>query len=311
MNAATPLTSEHEKNSAALSSVGAAIFLTTLKLIIGLMTGSLGILSEAAHSGLDLAAALMTFFAVRVSGKPPDEHHTYGHGKVENLSALAETLLLLATCVWIIFEAYDRLFVHEVKVDASIWAFAVMAVSIGVDVTRSRMLSRVAHKYNSQALEADALHFGTDIWSSSVVIVGLIGIKLADYFPGLAFLAKADAVAALVVALIVVWVSLQLGKKAIDALLDRAPQGLAARIEAAVEAIPGIVDCHAVRLRPSGPHSFADLHVLIAGDMKLEQVHLLTEQVEAVVGAILPGVEVVVHAEPHTPDASPRSTPAG
>ena len=158
---------------AAGTSVIAAIFLTTMKLIVGLATGSLGILAEAAHSALDLGAALITFFAVRVSDRPADETHLYGHGKVENLSALAETILLFVTCGWIIYEAVNRLFFEMVEVDPSIWAFLTMGISIVVDFSRSRVLSRAAKKYQSQALEADALHFSTDIWSSSVVIIGL------------------------------------------------------------------------------------------------------------------------------------------
>ena len=154
---------EREKRNAALSSVVAAVFLTALKLIVGLMTGSLGILAEAAHSGLDLIAALVTFFAVRIADRPPDEQYRYGYGKVENLSALIETLLLLVTCVWIIYEAIQRLFFKPVEIEATLWAFGVMVISIVVDVSRSRILYRAARKHNSQALEADALHFSTDI----------------------------------------------------------------------------------------------------------------------------------------------------
>ncbi|MFN2227301.1 MAG: cation diffusion facilitator family transporter, partial [Anaerolineae bacterium] len=198
-----------EKRAAALSSVVAAIFLTALKLVVGLMTGSLGILAEAAHSGLDLVAALVTFFAVRIADRPPDEHYRYGYGKVENLSALIETLLLLITCVWIIYEAIQRLFFKPVAIEASLWAFGVMAVSIVVDISRSRILYRAARKHNSQALEADALHFSTDIWSSSVVIGGLGLVWLSGRLgPEWAWLAQGDAVAALVVAAIVVYVSL-------------------------------------------------------------------------------------------------------
>ena len=174
-----------EKNSAAFASVMAAIGLTVFKLVVGIMTNSLGILAEAAHSGLDLVAALVTFFAVRWSGHPADQEHQYGHGKVENLSALFETGLLLLTCVWIIYEALRRLLFQTAIVDATFWAFLVMFVSIGVDISRSRMLSRTAIKYNSQALEADALHFSTDIWSSVVVILGLVGVRLAGQLPAL------------------------------------------------------------------------------------------------------------------------------
>ncbi|HEY6074066.1 MAG TPA: cation diffusion facilitator family transporter, partial [Anaerolineales bacterium] len=153
---------QKEKSAAALSSVVAAVGLTSFKITVGLLTNSLGILAEAAHSGLDLVAALMTFFAVRIADKPADREHNFGHGKVENLSALFETVLLLATSAWIIYEAVQRLFYKSVHVEASIWSFIVMGSSIVIDYTRSRILYRAARKYNSQALEADALHFSTD-----------------------------------------------------------------------------------------------------------------------------------------------------
>ena len=296
---------EIEKGNAALNSVLAALLLTGLKVVVGIMSGSLGILAEAAHSGLDLLAAIVTLIAVRVSSIPADQNHAYGHGKVENLSALVETLLLLATCVWIISEAVERLTAHEVVVDASIWTFLVMAVSIVVDVTRSRMLYRAARKYRSQALEADALHFSTDIWSSAVVIVGLAGVKLAGWFPHLSYMKRADAVAALMVAVIVVAVSLQLGRRTIQALLDAAPAGAAARIQEAVQSLDQVINCHAVRVRQSGPHYFVDLHILLEGGMSLHAAHEMTEQVEQTVQAILPGADVTVHPEPQ-PGTHPR-----
>ena len=199
-------TEDREKRSAALSSLVAAIGLTAMKIVVGVLTGSLGILAEAAHSGLDLVAALMTYVAVRISGRPADSTHLYGHGKVENLSALAEALLLFITCGWIIWEAMRRLFFHQVEVEVTIWSFAVMATSIVIDVSRSRMLSHTAKKYNSQALEADALHFETDVWSSSVVILGLACVKLGEWAPSLGWLREGDAVAALGVSALVIWV---------------------------------------------------------------------------------------------------------
>ena len=299
-----------EKNAAALNSVGAAALLTGLKIVVGLLSGSLGILAEAAHSGLDLVAAVVTLVAVRVAGKPPDQSHPYGHGKVENLSALVETLLLLATCGWIIYESIRRLISGQAHVDASFWAFAVMGISIVVDISRSRMLARVAAKHRSQALEADALHFSTDVWSSAVVVVGLVGVKLADYFPGLDFLHRADAVAALVVGGIVVIVSGRLGWRPIEALLDTSPAGAAETIKAKVEKVEKVLDCHAIRVRHSGPHYFVDLHITLDGEQPLHAAHALTEEVERVVGEVLPGADVTVHPEPNierpkAPAASP------
>src|SRR3989442_9924446 len=154
-----------EKRAVAGNSVLAAFAIPALKIVVGATTGSLGILSEAAHSGLDLIAAIVTFFSVRVSDKPADADHQYGHGKVENFSAFIETGLLLLTCVWIIYEAVKRLFFRHVEIEPGIAAFVVMFLSMIVDYWRSRALGKIAAKYDSQAFEADALHFSIDIWS--------------------------------------------------------------------------------------------------------------------------------------------------
>ena len=287
-----------EKGNAAISSVIAAVFLTSMKLVIGLMTGSLGIIAEAAHSGLDLIAALITFFAVRVSDRPADESHLYGHGKVENLSALAETALLLVTCGWIIYEAFNRLSGQAVEVDPSVWAFLTMGISIVVDFSRSRILARAAKKYQSQALEADALHFSTDIWSSSVVIIGLALVKFGELTGQQAIFVRADAVAALIVALIVIYVSLQLGRRTVDALLDTAPSGLAAQIAAAAAAVDGVSQVAQTRVRGSGNQVFVDLRVAVPRHLSFEESHAVTHQVQQAVRAISPNADVVVHAAP-------------
>ncbi|MBM3125849.1 MAG: cation transporter [Chloroflexi bacterium] len=294
---------QKEKSSAALSSVVAAVGLTSFKFIVGLVTNSLGILAEAAHSALDLVAAVMTFFAVRVADKPADREHPFGHGKVENVSALFETLLLLATSGWIIYEAIQRLRSPELEVEVSIWSFLVMGTSIVVDVTRSRMLFAAAKKHNSQALEADALHFSTDIWSSSVVILGLIFVLLGRLFPGLGFLEKGDAIAALVVAVIVVFVSGELGMRSIHALMDAAPgNGEHDRILKEVRRIKGISNVHAVRIRSVGAGWFVDMHVTMDGELTLNESHALTEKIERKVKAILPKSDVTIHAEPIEPE---------
>ena len=290
----------HEKRSAAMSSVIAAVGLTGFKIIVGLATGSLGILAEAAHSGLDLIAAMMTFLAVRISGKPADRNHLYGHGKVENLSGFFETLLLLVTCAWIIYEAIHRLLFHTTDLKVNLWSFTVMITSIVVDVSRSRILYRTARKYNSQALEADALHFSTDIWSSAVVILGLFCVKLSEWAPDLAFLRQADSVAAMLVGLIVVYVSIRLGIRTIQALLDVAPIGMEKKIISAVQALPGITDCHSVRLRYSGPQLFVDIHILVDGNQTLKDAHNLTEEIERVIQKLVPNADVTVHPEPNS-----------
>jgi len=292
-------TANKEKRAAALSSVVAAVGLTAFKIVVGLVTNSLGILAEAAHSALDLMAAVMTLFAVRVADKPADQGHPFGHGKAENVSALFETLLLLATSVWIIYEAVHRLTNPQVHVTISIWSFLVMGTSIVVDVTRSRMLARAAKKHNSQALEADALHFSTDIWSSSVVILGLVLVLASRAFPSLAFLEKGDAIAALMVAIIVIVVGGQLGMRSIQALLDSAPKhGEVERITRAVGRMRKVANVHAVRVRSSGARWFVDLHVTMDGSTSLNESHRVTERIEKKVHGILPGSDVTVHVEP-------------
>ncbi len=304
-------TAQKEKRSVALLSVLAAVGLTTFKLIVGLLTNSLGILAEAAHSGLDLVAAAMTYFAVRVSDKPPDTSHHFGHGKVENLSALFETLLLLLTSGWIIYEAIDRLFFHPAQVEASIWAFVVMGTSIVIDINRSKMLYKAARKYNSQALEADALHFSTDIWSSSVVILGLVGVTLARYLPHLDWMHAADSVAALVVAVIVIYVSGQLGWRTVSALLDTAPKGMVEKIEQAASRVVGVVDAHAVRIRPSGAHWFIDMHVTMDGSVTLKEAHAATERIERAIQKHIAMADVTVHVEPaESGKIKPKKRPA-
>ncbi len=295
------LEGQREKLWAAISSLGAAVFLTGLKLGVGLWTNSLGILSEAAHSAMDLMAAGMTVWAVQLASRPADSRHTYGHYKVENLSALFQAVLLLATCGWIVYEGIHRLVVAEpAEVKANVWAFLVVLLSIGVDWSRSRVLARAARKYQSQALEADALHFSTDIFSSMVVLLGLVGVAVADR-GGPAWLVGADAAAALVVAVLVIGLTLRLAKKAIEELLDTVPAYLQAQLTAALQQVPGLVEVDQVRVRRSGAKVFADLTVRVLPTSTLEQSHQLAHQAEQAVRSLLPGADVVVHVEPLGP----------
>jgi cation diffusion facilitator family transporter len=290
---------DREKRSVALWSLAAAVLLTTTKTVIGLSTQSLGVLAEAAHSGLDLAAAAVTLWAVHISSRPADPDHTYGHGKFENLSALFETFLLLATCVWIIFEAVRRLwFAEPIHVEANVWAFLVVALSIAVDLSRSRALARAAQKHQSQALEADALHFSSDVWSSSVVLLGLCGVWAAGNWPKLAWLAEADSVAAFGVAAIVVWVSLRLGKKSVEDLLDTVPTHLRDEVWRAAQDVPGVLAVRQVRLRRSGPEMFADVSLSIDRAAALEKAHEIADLTEAAIRVVLPKADVLVHVEP-------------
>src|ERR1700726_264820 len=290
-------TMQAEKRSVAGNSVLVAIAITALKIVVGVTTGSLGILSEAAHSGLDLIAAIITLLSVRVSDKPADADHQYGHGKVENFSAFIETALLLLTCVWIIYEAAKRLFFRHVEIEPSLAAFVVMFISMGVDFWRSRALGRIAAKYDSQALEADALHFSTDIWSSGIVVLGLILVLLGRIY-GIGWLRDADPVAALFVAGVVVYVSWRLARKTIDALLDAAPAGVRNKIVAAVSTVDGLLEVDRVRIRRAGNRYFADLSVGVARNVTFQRSEQMAEAVTDAVHDVLPDADVVVHSIP-------------
>jgi cation diffusion facilitator family transporter len=289
-----------EKRTVALRSLFAAVFLTALKLTVGLLTGSLGILSEAAHSGLDMVAAILTYFSVRVSDKPADADHQYGHEKIENFSAFLQTGLLMITCFWIVYEAGRRLFFAHVEVDLSGWAFAVMGTAIIVDFFRSRELRDTARKYRSQALEADALHFRTDVWSSGVVVLGLIAVWLGKLLrlPGLQM---ADPLAALAVAGIVVWISIRLGRRTIDALLDAAPQGLRGRISEAVRTVDGVVSIDRVRIRNAGSKYFVDANIAVERSVPFDYLPEIQSKVSARIAEIVPDADVMIHTEPDAP----------
>ena len=278
-----------------MNSVFAAVAITSLKIVVGISTGSLGILSEAAHSGLDLVAAAITYLSVRVSDKPADADHQYGHGKVENFSAFIETGLLLLTCVWIVYEATKRLFFHSIEIEPSAWAFVVMGISIVVDFWRSRRLKRIADKYDSQALLADALHFSTDIWSSAVVILGL-ALVMAGRTYSVPWLVKADPIAALVVACIVVYVSWRLARQTIDALLDGAPAGVRSKIIDSVSRIDGVLEIDRVRIRRGGSKYFADVSIAMSRNVTFQKSEQVANEVSAAIRELLPGADVMVNA---------------
>ncbi len=279
-----------EKKRVALSSVLAAMAITALKLIVGLETNSLGILSEAAHSGLDLIAAIMTYFAVSISDRPPDKEHHYGHGKIENISAFLETLLLVVTCTWIVTEAVSRLASGTAHVEATVWGFGVIISSIIVDVSRSRALRRMARKHKSQALEADALHFSSDVWSSLVVIVGLVFVGIGQPL--------VDPVAAMVVALLVLFASYRLGRRTISALMDKVPEGLHEDIVTTIQGVEGVAEVRSVRLRTSGSKVFVDATVAIPRTVPFQQAHDIMDGIERAIHARHENAEVMVHGEP-------------
>jgi len=281
---------------AALGSIGSALILVGLKVFLAVGTGSLGVLSEALHSGLDLIAAILTWLSVRVSDKPADSGHTYGHGKFESFSAFVETVLLLLTSVYIIAEAFVRLLFKQVHLRPSALALAILGIAMGIDLVRSRALSRVAREYPSEALEADALHFSTDVWSTLVVILGMIAAWIGQHF-GMTWLQNADPIAALVVAAIVIWVGSRLGKRTLDALLDTAPAGLQKRIKEAVEGLEGVLSAERVRVRRAGNQHFVDVTISVPRSASFEQVHAISDAVERRVGEIVPA-DVMVHMEP-------------
>jgi cation diffusion facilitator family transporter len=286
---------QHDKEKVALSSIAASAGLTLAKAVVGLATGSLAILSEAAHSLLDLAATVMTYFAVRISGKPADKEHHYGHGKVESVSALAETALLFLLSGVVIWEALQRLFGGQGHVvEATVWAFVVIIGSIVVDFFRARVLYRVAAETASEALEADALHFGSDMWSSTAVLVSLIAVRLG--YPA------ADSIAAIVVAVFICVAGWRLGRRTIDTLTDTAPPGVAEKITAAVQRIPGVVAIDRLRLRQVGAVLFVDLVVAVSRTLPIDRVAAVKDRIVAAVRADSPVAEVTVTTEPRALD---------
>ncbi|PWC31998.1 cation-efflux pump [Azospirillum sp. TSO22-1] len=280
----------NEKQSVALTSMVASAGMTIGKLTVGLATGSLGVLSEGVHSLLDFVATAMTYAAVRVSDAPPDENHPYGHGKVESVAALAETALLFLTSAWIVFEAVQRLLGPHVEVEATWWSVGVVVASIVIDAFRARALSRVAKETNSQALEADALHFSSDILSSSVVLVGL-GLVWLGY-------PKGDPIAAIGVALFVCLAGYRLGRRTIDTLIDAAPVGATERVRELATAVPGVAGVCSVRVRPGGSTLFVDLDLLVSRLLPPGRVAEVQEAVAAAIRAAMPEAEPRVRTQP-------------
>jgi cation diffusion facilitator family transporter len=285
----------NEKERVALSSVGASAALTIAKGVVGLSTGSLAILSEAAHSLLDFAATVMTYFAVRIADKPADAEHHYGHGKVENLSALAETALLFVLSGVVAWEAVQRLFGgHGHAVEAPVAAFAIILASIAIDFLRARALSRLAAATSSQALEADALHFASDMWSSAAVLAGLTGLRFGYNW--------ADSAAALVVALFVCLAGWRLGRRTIDTLTDTAPEGVAERISAAARRIRNVVSVERVRARQVGAKVFGEIEIGASRTLPLDRVESLKSDIAAAVTAAVPQAQISVSVIPRALD---------
>ncbi|MGD0024912.1 MAG: cation-efflux pump [Xanthobacteraceae bacterium] len=285
----------NDKEKVALGSIAASAGLTAAKAVIGLLTGSLAILSEAAHSLIDLAATILTYFAVRVSGKPADADHQYGHGKVESVTALAETALLFLLTGVVIWEAVQRLIGAQTHaVEATLAAFAIIAGSIVVDFFRARTLRRVAKETSSEALEADALHFRSDMWSSVAVLIGLCGVALG--------FAWADSTAAIVVAIFICIAGWRLGRRTLDTLTDTAPAGVSERVAAIARQMPGIVGVERVRARPAGAVLFVDLGVGVSRTLPLDRVSAIKERLTRAIRTDMPTAEVTITTEPRALD---------
>ena len=296
---------EARKRIAAWSSVIWSAALAATKMLVGIITGSLGILSEALHSALDLVAAGGTVYAVKVSARPADEEHPYGHGKVENLMALAETLLLLITAGWVIMEAAKRLLSNDpadLEVTFSYWAFAVIIISILVDVNRARMLKRVARETRSAALEADAAHFTTDIWSSAAVLFGITGAAVADMTVSGSwlhwFLMRADVFASLVVAILILHICKELGQKSIGNLMDKSDAEAAIKVRAAMAERMPTYPLSRLRVRESGARYYVDMEVQVPHSLHVDTAHEIADAIEDLVAATLEGAETMVHMTP-------------
>jgi cation diffusion facilitator family transporter len=285
----------NSKEKAALWSIAASAALTAAKATIGLLTGSLAILSEAGHSLLDLAATLLTYFAVRISDKPADAEHQYGHGKMESVTALAETALLFLLTGVVMWEAVQRLAgAQPHAVEATVAAFAIIAGSVVIDFFRARALRRVAKETSSEALAADALHFSSDMWSSVAVLIGLGGVALG--YPA------ADAAAALVVAVFICVAGWRLGRRTIDTLTDTAPAGVSDRVAAVARQIPGVVGVERVRARPAGAALFVDLAVGVSRTLPLDRVASIKERLARAIHTEIPQAEVTITTDPRALD---------
>jgi cation diffusion facilitator family transporter len=292
-----PTESSALKRRVALQSMLAATGMTALKLAAGLISGSLGVLSDAAHSGLDLAGAGLTFFSVRVSDKPADEDHTYGHGKVENISAFFEAGLMALSCVWIIWEAIQRIRQNTFELRYSVWPVLVLLTSIAVDFWRSRELHRVAERTGSPALATDAFHFASDIWASLAVLAGLLA-TWAGVFYHVDWLRYADPIAAIFVSLMILRITTHLTRETIGALMDQIPAETRLRVIREAEQVPGVLAVEQARVRRSGPNYFADLTLALPRNYTFEHTGELVRAATDAVHRALPTADVVIHTVP-------------
>lgn len=276
----------------ALNSLYAAVIITVIKILAAYFSGSLGVLSEVFNSGIDIFVCLVTILSIKYSSRPPDKDHNYGHEKVENFSALFQVFILFITASYILYEAALRLFAHrEYEVKVNIWIFLALIISMIIDVYRARILKKVARDTKSNALEADALHFSSDILSSGVVIIGLILV----YFN---ISKTADTIAALIVTGVIIYLGFKLSKKSIDSLMDRVPEGMYEKVKYETLLIKGVEDIKSIRIRSSGSKIYIDMVILISRLVPFSKAHDIMDSVERKITDLLDNADVVIHSEP-------------
>ena len=290
---------QRQKTSVALLSVASNGILVTLKLITGLLTGSISVLSEAAHSSMDLIASVIAFFAVRISARRPDAEHPFGHGKVENISALAEAMLIVIAAVWIVAEAINKIIAPQI-IETIDWGIAVMLLSVVANIIVSRLLFTVGKRADSPALIADAWHLRTDVWTSAGVLAGLAIIWVGARLLPEVNLTWIDPVAAIMVAILILRAALVLTTGAIKDLIDTSPPAhelywLSSYLESWY---PTVRSIHRIRTRKSGASRFIDLHIVVDPAMTVSDSHAITEKMTAAVREKLSGADLTVHIEP-------------
>ncbi|MCX7007825.1 MAG: cation diffusion facilitator family transporter [Kiritimatiellaeota bacterium] len=294
------MTLSRQKKAVAWLSVASNSALVVGKLVIGLLIGSVSVLSEAIHSGLDLVAAGIACYAVHAAEKPADTEHPYGHGKIENISGTVEAVLIFIAALWIIYEAFEKLMQPQPLAQVGLGA-AVMGVSCVVNFFVSRTLFRVGRRTHSVALEADAWHLMTDVYTSAGVMAGLLIITLGKYFAPAAHWDWLDPAAAILVAVLILRAAWHLTHQAASDLLDRslpAEEQEWLRAEIVGFAPRGVCGVHRLRTRRSGLARFIDFHLLVAADMNVADAHALTDEIEEKIEKRFPGASITAHVEP-------------
>ncbi len=286
-----------EKAAVAMGSARAALVVTLLKLVTGVASGSLGMLSDAAHSGLDLFGAGLTYISVQAADKPADDDHPYGHAKLENISAFVEVFLMVTSAVWIGVEAIRRMNRHEIGIRYSAWPLLVLVLSIGVDLWRSRSLQLVADRTKSAALEADAAHFASDIWASAAVFAGLVLSWFGARFH-VPVLRYADSVMALLVSLMILIFAWKVGRRTISTLTDATPRETRGRVLDEVREVNGVLSVDQARMRSAGASHFADLTLSMSRQLTFQRTEQLVEEATEAVRRVLPGADVVIRTVP-------------